>query len=643
MTETNTANKRRLNPFAFPSETNVRFTLLVVAALMLALNLAQLIGWDTGMVEFQEAPQLDVNLFDPASIEQVKEGLKQILLQAASALTLPSAFLLLILILAAIIYRGHPGRIRRNYKLRLMTRSDDAQFIDGIKNLVNLSGVSPAPSIEIGVGSRSVDGQAFGLHKQYALRLGGRLRLLLRQSPDSFRAVVLHELAHIANGDVARAYFAQAIWVAVVIVTVIPAIAFAAFQFTQGFAEKLAGGLSSAELINLFTLNLPSALLVLAQFGGTLAIAAAIHSSLLRIREVYADWRAALWGAKVPLADILRRNTAEDTASLWTRLLRLHPASQERLAALQDPDRLFRITNELPFFVGVLLSYVGTGATILGLNFMQILTTGSTIVILQLSKSLDDPSVSVAIDLIFLATRITFIAIGLAVGFGVVYLITGALGLAVQRETVADMNTGHQGWAMYFRLWKPAALVAIGFQTGILLIPFNYSALLPEIAGDSRGPTVLVMAFLSTFAVACLTWLWLVYIRFFAWRILGSHVGTSAPDGKRRLLTLASSGLLLVLYLPAVIGQFVITAAATGNTTILIQMLYALLLVSVTALFLYLVIFGATWLLVQLYQLFQLPRCPSCGGVSRQPSYAVGKICEHCGLDLALWLFITQP
>jgi Zn-dependent protease with chaperone function len=642
MPETDVADQRRLNPFAFPSETNVRFTLLVMAALMLALNLAQSIGSVTGVVESPSAPEADVNLFDPASIEQVEEGQNQVLTQAVRVLALLGALLLSILILAVVIYRGHPGRIRRNYKLRLMTRSDDAQFIDTISNLVNLSGLSPAPSVEIARGSRSVDGQAFGVRGHYALRLGGRLRLLLRQNPDSFRAIVLHELAHIANGDVARAYFVQAIWVAVVIVTIIPFIAVIVFTFAQGFAGKLTGGLSSAELGRLFTLNLPSVLLVLFQVGGTLAIVAAMRSSLLRIREVYADRRAALWGAEAPLADILRRNTGEDKSTPMARLLRLHPASQERLAALKNPDSLFRITTELPFFVGALLPYVAIGAIILGLSLAQMLLEGSNIGILELSKSLDHPLASIAIDLILLATRIAFLAIGLAVALGLVYLVAGALGLEVQRESIADMNTGREGLAAYFRLWKPAALVSIGLQIGILLLPFGYLGLLPEFATNARGLIVFLMILLSTVAIACLTWLWLVYIRFFAQRTLSSHVSTSAPNAARRLLTLASSGLLLVLYLPAVIGQFIIMAAATGNVTILAQMLYLLLGLTLIALFLYLVIFGATWLLVQIYRLFHRPHCPSCGNVTHQP-YVISKKCEHCGLDLAPWLFVTQP
>jgi uncharacterized metal-binding protein len=275
-------------------------------------------------------------------------------------------------------------------------------------------------------------------------------------------------------------------------------------------------------------------------------------------------------------------------------------------------------------------------------GLVLILQAGSVIAIPQLSKGLDNPLIfpilSLTIDLIFFAIGAASWATVLAVGLGAVYLVAGALGLAVQRETVADMITRRQGWAMYLSLWKPAALVAIGFQMGILLMPFGILGLLPELASNSRGLIGLPMVLLLTAAVVCLTWLWLVYIRFFAQRTLGSHVSQSSPQRARRLLTLASSGLLLVLYLPAVIGQFVIIAVATGNTTILTQTRDPLFVTVVMALFLYIVIFGATWLLVQAHQLIWRPDCPTCKQVTRQ-RYAVGQLCEHCSHSLAPWLF----
>lgn len=638
MTEANASNTRRLNPFVFPSETNLRFTLLVVAALMLTSDLADFMGVATGVIKDIPAPSA-IDLSTSASVEQNIVEWNQALSQALWAAAVPSVAMLVVLGVAALIYRSHPGRIRRANNLRLMTRGEDAKLVDAVQALASLSGVSPAPSLEVAAGSRSTDGQAFGLPKHYALRLGGRLRLLLRQSPDTFRAIILHELAHIANGDLARTYFAQAIWTAIVFLGVIPVIIFMAFRFIQGMAEKLTGGLTSQEWTQLLTVNGPTFVLALVQVGGTLAIMAAIRGSLLRVREIYADWRAALWGVEAPLFDILRRNTSVDNTGRWARLWRLHPTAQERLAALQDPERLFHVTTELPFFVSVLLAY-GLLAVALSLEFGLVVSDASTIGQLQLFRQFystaNFPILSLTFELNLFATSAAVASAAVLIGGFSLYFVAGALGLEVQREAVADLIAGHRGLSTYLGLWKPAALVAVGFETGILLTPYSFVAYLPKLI-NSRGLIVLGMVLLVTAILACLSWLWLVYIRFFARRILGSHASALPPHRARRLLTLASSGLLLVLALPAVIGQYVIMAVTLDNTTM--QGLLSGFFFTAVAIapFLYSVIFGATWLLVQAYRWVRRPRCPACRQVTRQ-RYAAGQVCEHCGRDLAPWL-----
>ena len=646
MAETHVSNKRRLNPFAFPSETNVRFTLLVVAAVMLAFGIIQ------SQVPLPDTPKIEIAITDRASVEQGLMEWGQTLTQAVIGLALPCAFALAIVILAMLIYRDHAKRIRRGKNLRLLTRSEDARFLDAVQDAVRLSDISPAPSIETAAGSRSVDGQAFGFRDHYALRLGGGLRLLLRQNVDSFRAIVLHELAHIANADITRTYFAQAIWIAFIILMVIPAISFITIKFMQGLIEKLSGGLTSAEWIRLFTLNVPTVLIFLFQVAATLAIVAAIRSSLLRVREIYADWRAALWGAEVPLSNILRRTISEDKAGRWSRLWRLHPTSQERLAALQNPYGLFRVTNDLSFFVGVLLAYILHNAYYFGLVLLAILQAGQTIGTLQFSKSLDNPPISIeALFLIsFALDAVTMISV-LALGFWIVYLIAGALGLQVQREALADLVAGRRGWGMYLSLWKPSALTAIGFQVGSLLTPLSFFALLPELF-NLRGLLALFVLILLTAAFAFLTWLGLVYMRFFARRIIGWHVGVSSPQAARRLLTLVLSVLLLTSYLPSLIGQSIIQGVVLGDTstmsfgntaiqtqTILTQVLGVTI---AAALLLYFVAFSVTWLSMQAYRLLWQPRCPTCRQATKI-RYAVGQACEHCGQELAPWLFVNEP
>lgn len=622
MVETDAPKKRRLNPFAFPSETNARFTLLVVATLMWAFDFGLNVGLsqDTGLVEVPE--------------------MGQDLTQTIKLVAIPGILVLAVFALATIIYLFHPNRIRRKKNLRLMNRSDDPRFIDAVQDLVKLSTVSPAPRIEMAAGSRSVDGQAFGFRNHYALRLGGRLRLLFRQNADRFRATVLHELAHIANNDIMRAYFAQAIWIAVVVLVVIPGIAIIAFKFMSGFGELIAGGPNSGRSTRLFTIVLPTIFILLSQFGATLAIFLAIRSSLLRIREVYADWRAAQWGAETSLADILRHNISEDKTSRWTRLWRFHPTSQERLDSLQKPERLFRVTHELPFFVGVLLAYVLNAAIYLGGGLVFILVAAAMSILELLATQFQNP---LFVFVIILALEAAILITALILGFWVVYLVAGALGLEIQREAIAETIIGRRSWVTYLRLWKPAAVFSIGFQLGVLLTTDSILPLLPELI-NSDGLIVLLTVLFLTVSMTCLIWSWLVYVRFFARRILGAHVGFSSPKGKQRLLILVSSGLLLVLYVPVILGNLIVTDIAGQAVGLEISNLEvyvnALPLSIIVALFIYVITFGVTWLLMKAYRMIRKLRCPSCKQVTKK-QYVVGQVCEHCGEELAPWLFVN--
>ena len=48
------------------------------------------------------------------------------------------------------------------------------------------------------------------------------MRLLAHKAPHIFRALLLHELAHIKNRDVGGAYFTEALWRSVILVILIP-------------------------------------------------------------------------------------------------------------------------------------------------------------------------------------------------------------------------------------------------------------------------------------------------------------------------------------------------------------------------------------------------------------------------------------
>jgi Zn-dependent protease with chaperone function len=629
--ETDAPKERLLNPFAFPSETNVRFSLLIITALMLAFGIISSVGVGTGILK---TPEWDNGWIDYFLYVAV-----------------PGDSMLSVLVLATVIYRSYPNRIRRVNNLIAMNQDDDTKFAEVMQELVSLSGVFPPPSIEMAHGSQSVDGQAFGLRNQYALRLGGRLRLLLRQNPAKFRAIVLHELGHIANADVTRTYFAQAIWIAFVFLIIFPVLFYIAFNFIDGLYELITSGPDVERWIRLFTVVLPSIFMLIFQISGTLAIVLAIRNSLLRVRETYADWRAAVWGAKNALIELFHHSTPLDKVGRWTYLWRLHPTSQERLDALEYPDRLFRLKTELPFFVGALLGYLTEGIFFLSTGLLGIIvrisgfeTELGEIIISHLSMVMNNsPLISF---FVFLAIYVSYygmlamlLIVVFMVGFSVAYLLMGILGLEVQREAVAAMVTSQRGWKPYLKLWKPAALLVLGFQLGYVLKPYNTLNSFPEFL-NIRGLGILLVMLVLSGVMLCLTWLGLIYIRFFARRMLATHIGISPPQRAHRLLTIITSGWLLIFFLPAVLQDFGVMAIASGQAIMPIQWAGLLVFGVIGSLFLYSIAFGVTWLLVQTYRLFRKSRCPSCEQITNK-RYAVGQVCEHCGQDLAPWLFIN--
>lgn len=633
MNETDNPKARRLNPFAFPSETNVRFTLLVVTALGTAYGIGLYVGQIAGVLKVPEwnSSWIVYLLF----------------------FALPSSLVLSVLILAIALYRSYPNRIRRAKNLKTIVEGDDPQFVDMVHVLVRVSGISPSPSIELGRESQSVDGQAFGLRNRYALRLGRGLRLLLRKKPAEFKAIVLHELGHVANQDITRTYFAQAIWVAFVALPMTVVTISVIHNFIAGFVEKLSGGLEREEIIRIITLNIPTTFIFLFQFGVTLAFVASMRASILRVREIYADWRVSLWGGRDALVDILRINRSRDGIPSWTRLWRLHPTSQERLDALENPERLFRVNVGVSFFVGFLLGYLADSLTSIGLSLAQLVLriSGLRLELLEtiipfLSVTTNNNSlvfsiVSMLIDTSFYAMLALILIIMIASGIVLPYLLLGTLGLEVQREAIADMAANKQRFISYLKLWIPAALISIGYQVGILLVPLGLLALLPDLI-NIRGFTIFAMMLIQTGVMMCLIWLGLVYIRFFAKRMLGIHTGSSPSHRARRLLTFFTSVWLLIFFLPVLLGYYDLLNVANGQTIIFSRWAGALTVVSLGILSQYIIVFAITWLLVQAYRLFRKPHCPSCNQITKK-RYAVGQVCEHCGQNLAPWLFVGDP
>jgi Zn-dependent protease with chaperone function len=485
-------SKLRLNPFAFPPETNARFLLLVIAAVMVAISVSEIIpswlnlnapmpykdfDWHTFIPDKDlEGSRLDTSS-DQLSIQEYQARSFTQFRASVGELALPVGLVIATFALAAGIYRTYPARLRRRFKLQRLPQEEHPELEGEIQHLARLAGVSPVPTIELGQNVRLQSGQAFGFKGEYALRLErGLYRVVLLKSRDVFRAVMLHELGHIVNQDVWRSYFAQALWTAVIMLVIVPVVTllFGYFFFSHVVAPLREG--TAIDLDRLLTISLPRMLMIFGQVGIMLLVVFVIRADLLRIRELYADYRAMQWGAEASLSRILRQEALKERVKGWRKVWRLHPTAKERLLSLEEPARLFSVTLSLPLVVGILLAWI-VGGMLLPLLTPASLAIGEALsgwswVVAEEATNISNPLLFDLAMLLMSAATAAVIVFEFITALGLAYLVSRTVGLQVLRESVADAAYARRGLGRYLRLWLPAALLLLGMELGFLIAPF---------------------------------------------------------------------------------------------------------------------------------------------------------------------------
>ncbi|MFJ4848721.1 M48 family metalloprotease [Streptomyces sp. NPDC088733] len=175
-------------------------------------------------------------------------------------------------------------------------------------------------------------GLAFGrVGRRYVMLSGGLLRLH-DLDPEAFRAIVLHELAHLRNRDVDIAFLTLICHRLFLFAVAVPMAVTAPFALLVSW------------------LLLPSSavfgtLLIGAQCALAVTVAHSV-GAVLRSRELYADARVALWtrGAHSLRRLLAAQHVHERTAPRRRLLRRTHPSAAKRLAALGDTGLLFRFS-----------------------------------------------------------------------------------------------------------------------------------------------------------------------------------------------------------------------------------------------------------------------------------------------------------
>jgi len=491
-----------LDPFAFPSETKGRFRMLLAAALALAWSLgshlvavprAPIIPADISPETREVLDRMIARETDPLTPEERSKARElfrsYVPMMEYNLLKLVLSVFLLFAIVAGTVflYLRQPGRLRRRYGARRLTPEESPRVTADLERLALRIGLPRVPWWEYRPGFS--DGLALGPRGREVVVISGSPKLLEATWSDVHRAVVLHELAHFVNGDVRIREISWSLWRTLVWTVAVLGCGIAVVSLATGELRVPLFGESSRTFWDFFGTAGKTALILLG--------AGWIWAELIRVREFYADWRVATWGFLESLRQRLRLTSSYSPpwrSSRLSRALRHHPSNERRLEVLEDPRELFRVTPELAFLSGFLL------ALVFG----------------QLAPLVDD---FVFVAMIFVGPLFLFLgpfaflfplALAVLATSMIAHWITGALGVQVQRETVADLAENVGGGRGYLRLGKAALLLALGLETGLLLTPWG-------------GPIATLEVPLWVVGSTFLLWLWLGYQRRMASLWLGSR------------------------------------------------------------------------------------------------------------------------
>jgi Zn-dependent protease with chaperone function len=216
--------------------------------------------------------------------------------------------LVLLFAVALSIYALRPAWLR--YRRNLASVPEE--LVEPLAELVAEAGLSTAPIFLLDRANTRAGGVAFGTHRRKYVALNLGMMALRRIEPESFRTIVLHELAHVRN-DVSITYATLAIWRAFVVAVLTP------YVITL-FKPMPTAYVSYTQLWRLLVL-------VLLVFAARVAV--------LRAREKHADALVVRWTGDPAPYRLL-------PAGRFRRWLGHHPAPSSRQAVMRDPKSLLR-------------------------------------------------------------------------------------------------------------------------------------------------------------------------------------------------------------------------------------------------------------------------------------------------------------
>ena len=346
----------RLNPFAFPSDTTFRFLLLIAAIVGVSLLAFDWLYGQFADLRAEAAALLACSAGLPTDPTQVATDAQLVAFRSCLAAVNGTRLDAVLVGVVALVIGGGVAygiavaRLRRRY--RVLDRADAPELVAQIDALAGEIGVEPAPGLRWQPLDRRALGLAFGQPGHRELALTGGLVPLTVRDPAAFRAIVLHELAHLRNGDVDLSYYAIGIFRAVLVLAILP--------FALALLRTLLSDPGTVfSFVWRFTVLLP--------------LVYVIRSGILRAREHDADLRAST------LEPEIRRVLAsarDHTPSKLRRLIAWHPSAARRVAVIDDPSPLLHLGVLDAFGVGIVgsLAYEEV-ATLVGYFGFESFTT----------------------------------------------------------------------------------------------------------------------------------------------------------------------------------------------------------------------------------------------------------------------------
>ncbi|MFF0782088.1 M48 family metallopeptidase [Streptomyces sp. NPDC003720] len=293
-----------------------------------------------------------------AAVSQINQGMAYANCQRRFAQPppwwVPVSWLALLAAAAVALFGWLPvWKARRSRVVPLAAVDGDGEIRRVLEEAASVAGVARMPRVVVDPAAASVGALVFGRTGKPVLSLHGGLLARRVRDPEGFRAVLLHEFAHIRNGDITLTYATVALW-RVFLVLVAP-------PYLAGLAVILFDGLRSGSRL----LAAPSRSVLLMAFLTALVYLA--RSDVLRSREFHADRAAARWGADprgwhgtapAKRGGVLTRELAT-FAGLW----RPHPRWDLRHDALTDAGPVYGVFA-LPMFL------TGAGAVLINTQLL---------------------------------------------------------------------------------------------------------------------------------------------------------------------------------------------------------------------------------------------------------------------------------